>query len=332
MGGNLFKLGRIPKEKYLKIETEIKEYLERKLRYAYLIPRYYASKPDFGDLDIVINSDALEDNWEKIRQEIVKDLNIERYQSNGRVFSTVYSDFQVDYFTTSDEFFASTYNYLSFNDLGNLIGKICRRFNLKYGEKGLAYVYRRELGNYKKDLTVTTDFKEISNFLKLDYHKWKKGFNNLEEIYQWTIASPYFSVEPYLERSTALNNRIKNRPTIQKFIEYIEKNNVTKTYKYLENRAEYIPLIDRSFPKANLVESIQREKIEEEITKQIIAKFSGKLVMKLIPKLQAKELGEFIVSFKNQFEDFQKFILENSQEKIDRQILDYYQNYAASKI
>ena len=49
--------------------------------------------------------------------------------------------------------------------------------------------------------------------------------------------------------------------------------------------------------------------------------------MKLIPELQGKELGEFIVSFRNEFEDFQKFVLERSQEEIDRQILDYYQSY-----
>lgn len=332
MGGNLFKLGRIPREKYLKIETEIRQYLDKKLGDAYRIPRYYANKLDFGDLDIIVNSEASKDDWQEISQEIVKDLNIQQYKSDGRVFSTVYQNFQVDYFTTSDEFFKSTYNYLSFNDLGNLIGKICRRFNLKYGEKGLAYVYRRESGNYKKDLTLTTDFKEISDFLKLDYDRWKKGFNNLEEIYEWVIYSPYFSVEPYLVRSTTLNNRVKHRPTIQKFLEYIEKNNITKTYNYLEDREKYIPLIERSFPQANLIDRIQQEKTEEEIAKQIIAKFSGKSVMKLIPELPGKELGEFIVSFKNQFTDFNQFLLENTSEEIERQILDYYQNYAESNI
>ena len=331
MGGNLFKLGRISQEKYLKIETEIREYLDQKLGDAYQIPRYYASKPDFGDLDIIINLDALEYNWETTRQEIVKDLNIQHYQAAGRVFSTVYQNLQVDYFPTSDDFFESTYNYLSFNDLGNLIGKISRRFNLKYGEKGLAYVYRRELGNYKKDLIVTTNFQEITNFLKLDYSQWLKGFNNLEEIYQWAIDSPYFSVEPYKKRSTTLNHRIKNRPTIQKFIQYIEKNNITKSYNYLDNRAEYIPLIDRSFPQANLIERIQQEKTEEEIVKQLIAKFNGKLVMKLIPELSGKELGEFIVRFKKQFENFQEFVLENTREEIESQILDYYQSYSTSE-
>lgn len=327
MGGNLFKLGRISQEKYLKIETEIREYLAQKLGNAYQIPRYYAHKPDFGDLDIIINLDALEGNWEKTRQEIVQDLNIQQSKSTGRVFSTVYQNFQVDYFTTASKFFISTYNYLSFNDLGNLIGKICRRFNLKYGEKGLAYVYRRELSNYKKDLLLTTDFKEITDFLKLDYDQWLIGFNDLEEIYQWVIDSPYFSVEPYLQRSTTLNYRLKNRPTIQKFIQYIENNKITKSYHYLKNREEYIPLLKQSFPDSNLLQRIQQEKKEEELVKQVIAKFNGKLVMQLVPELSGKKLGEFIVSFKQQFEDFQEYVLQNNTEEIKKNILEYYHRY-----
>ncbi len=326
MGGNLFKLGRIPREKYLKIEAEIRQYLDKKIGDFYKIPRYYANKPDFGDLDIVINREAVKHNWEDVRQEIVKDLNIEKYKSDGRVFSTVYKNFQVDYFTASEQFFESTYNYFSFNDLGNLIGKICRRFNLKYGERGLAYVYRRQTGNYKKDLTLTTDFKQITYFLQLDYDRWKIGFDNLEEIYEWVIASPYFSVKPYLERANTLERRAKYRPTIQRFIEYIETNNIDKTYNYLENRSEYIPFIAESFPEANLLEEIARQQQEETRAKQIMSKFNGKLVMNLIPDLQGKELGKFIISFKNQFQDFERFILENNPKEINKKILESYQN------
>ena len=327
MGGNLFKLGRISQDKYLKIETEIAKYLDKKFNNAYLIPRYYSNKPDFGDLDIIINVDCLERNWETTCQEVVRDLNIQQYKSTGRVFSTVYQNFQVDYFTVKSKFFVSTYNYLSFNDLGNLIGKICRRFNLKYGEKGLAYVYRRELGNYKKDLLLTTDFKEITSFLKLDYDRWLTGFDDLEDIYQWVINSPYFSVEPYIQSSSKLNNRLKSRPTIQKFVEYLKKNKIVKNYPYLENREEYIPLLEQSFPNSNLIQNIKQEKKEEELTKQLITKFNGKIVIQLIPELSGKELGKFIVGFKEQFKDFQEFVLRNNSEEIKANILEYYQRH-----
>ncbi|MDJ0647162.1 MAG: hypothetical protein QNJ60_00510 [Xenococcaceae cyanobacterium MO_188.B19] len=55
MGGNLYKIDRISKAEYLKIETEIRKYLDEKLNHAYKIPRFYSNKPDFGNLDIIIN-------------------------------------------------------------------------------------------------------------------------------------------------------------------------------------------------------------------------------------------------------------------------------------
>ncbi len=63
MGENLYKIGRISRVQYLKIETEIRKYLDEKLNSAYKITMYYTSKPDFGDLDIIINIDILKSDW-----------------------------------------------------------------------------------------------------------------------------------------------------------------------------------------------------------------------------------------------------------------------------
>ena len=56
MGGNLFKLGRIPQAEYKVIEHELRSYLDQKFGNYYRIPRYYADKADFGDLDIVLST------------------------------------------------------------------------------------------------------------------------------------------------------------------------------------------------------------------------------------------------------------------------------------
>lgn len=325
MGGNLFKLGRLPRTDYLKIELDVSQYLDGKLGEFYRIPRYYGDKPDFGDLDIIISS-AVE-NWEQKRLEIIKDLGITRHKSIGHVFSTVYQNFQVDYFVIPAEHFESTYNFFCFNDLGNLLGKICRRFNLKYGEQGLAYVFRRDDENYKKDIILTKDFAKICEFLQVDYQKWKEGFANLGEMFEWAIASPYFSVEPYLKPSKTIENRAKDRRTIQKFIEYLHEKEISKTYQYLENRDDYLPWIIKNFPEAELLEKIEREMELEKRETQIKAKFNGKLLMKLLPDLEGKKLGEFIVEFKKKFDNFEQLILESSPEEIKRKILDFSQTF-----
>lgn len=323
MGGNLFKLGRLPRTEYLKIESEVRQYLDKKIGDFYRIPRYYGDKPDFGDLDIIVSS-AIE-NWENIRREIVKDLGISNTKTIGHVFSTVYQNFQVDYFLIPAEHFESTYNFFCFNDLGNILGKICRRFNLKYGEHGLAYVFRRNDENYKKEILITEDFARICEFLQVDFQKWQKGFANLEEMFEWAITSPYFSVEPYVNPSKSLENRIKERRTMQKFIEYLDEKNITKTFQYLENRDDYLPWLAEIFPAADLLKKVEREKELEIRENQIKNKFNGKLIMKLLPVLEGKKLGEFIIEFKKKFEDFDGFILESSQEEINQKILDFFQ-------
>ena len=329
MGGNLFKLGRLARNEYLEIEKEICRYLDQKIGKFYRIPRYYGNKADFGDIDIIISSDAIKVNWENFRKEVIQDLNLTEYKSAGSVFSTVYRNFQVDYFPATARYFESTYNFMSFNDVGNILGKIYRRFNLKYGEKGLAYVYRRENGHYKTDLEISTDFQKISAFIGLDYRQWLKGFDSLEEVFEWAIASPYFSVNPYQELAGDMEKRAEIRTTIQKFLEYLEKNNIQKTYQYLENKDDYLPFIAESFPEAKILEQIKEEKEKEKKAIEINAKFNGKIVMALIPELEGKVLGNFILNFKNQFDDFEKYIEENNKTRIEEDILNFYQIFTS---
>jgi hypothetical protein len=324
MGGKLFNLGRIDRSQYLNIEAQVRDYLDRKVGAAnYRVPRYYGNKPDFGDMDIIIRLGA-ETNWLQLRQEIVADLGIASTKAAGSVYSTVYQNLQVDYFTTAPGYFESTYNYLSFNDLGNLLGKICRRFNLKYGERGLSYVYRRDNGNYKKDIELTTDFQVICQFLGLDYVKWLNGFANLEEIFAWTIHSPYFSVNPYVDRSTSLEKRLKERSTIQEFLAYLQHHQIDKAYQYLENRDDYIPWIASNFPAAQLPEKIAQENADAARAIAIKAKFNGEHLMELLPNLSGKELGQFILRFKQQFADFEEFIISTEQLIVDQEINDFY--------
>jgi hypothetical protein len=325
MGGKLFNLGRISKDQYLEIEAEIGQYLDRKIgSAAYRIPRYYSTKPDFGDLDVIIESGDRQ-VWYSLRQEFVADLGVTQIKSDGNVFSTVYRGLQVDYFTAAPEFLESTYSYLSFNDLGNLIGKICRRFNLKYGEQGLSYVFRRQDGNYKKDLILTTDFAEICRFLELDYAQWQQGFTELADVFAWAIASPYFSVHPYQHQSASLEKRAKERTTIQKFLAYLDEHQITKEHQYLENRDDYLPWLAEQFPAADLLAQVITEQELEAKAVVFKAKFNGDRLMQLLPGLSGKALGEFIVKLKDHIPGFEDYVLMNEQEDIDRQIVDFYQ-------
>jgi hypothetical protein len=325
MGGNLFKLGRLPKAQYLEIEQEIRSYLQQKIGAEnFHIPRYYADKPDFGDMDIIVSLAEIGQNWGKIKKDLINDLGISQFKSNGAVFSTVYKNFQVDYFTAEAEYFEAKYNYLSFNDLSNLIGKIYHRFGLKYGENGLLYVFRRDDTHYKKEIKISTDFRKICAFLHLDYASWEVGFKNLPQMFDWVIKSPFFSVKPYQEElSGGMEKREERRTTVQKFINYLAENQIVKSYHYLENKAEYLPMIHSFFPEADLLNKISEEENLEKIASQIQKKFNGNLIMEWIPGLSGKELGRFILDFKSQFIDFEDFILKSSLVEIKERVIKF---------
>jgi hypothetical protein len=262
-----------------------------------------------------------------LRLEITRDLGITQFKAVGHVFSTVYRDLQVDFFVTPEQYLQSCYHFMSFNDLGNLLGKICRRFNLKYGEHGLAYVYRRtDNPHYKQDLEITTDFARICEFLGLEFDLWQRGFESLEVMFDWVIASPYFSVAPYQQMDATLRKREQHRTTMQKFVEYLEQHGINKTFDF-QARETYLEQINAFFPEANLTAQIQLELKKETRAFVFAAKFNGKLISSLLPQLEGKALGAFIVQFKNSIEHFEDFILEQDQNAINERILEFAKTF-----
>jgi hypothetical protein len=317
MGGKLFNLPRMPRAEYLVREAAVRTYLDRKLAGAYRIPRFYGDKADFGDMDVIVPARP---DWDVVRAEIAADLGVTAVKVVGRVYSTSCDGLQTDFFAVPARFVESTYDFMSFNDLGNLLGRICRRFNLKWGEEGLSYVFRRTTDDhYKADLPITQDFARVCGFLGLDHAAWVAGFPTLRSVHEWVIASPYFSVAPYLDDQTGTR---KDRPTIATFVELLRERGITARPEFAD-RTSYVAMISAAFPDAHLDDQLAAEHAKEARAKALAAKFNGALVMRLRPELSGKALGEFIVAFKRSFPDFEAFLLETPAEEIERRIVAF---------
>lgn len=317
MGGKLWNLPRMPRAEYLAIEADVRRYLDRALPGQYRIPRYYGDKPDFGDMDVIV---ASRPDWEDVRTQLVRDLGITQTKAVGNVLSTVHRGLQTDFFLVAERYLESTYTFMSFNDLGNFIGRICRRFDLKYGERGLGYVYRRAGGNWQVELEITQDFARICGFLGLDHAAFVAGFGSLSAVFDWVIESPYFSVAPYLDEvGSNLRRRAQERTTVARFIAHLRERGVDKRVAF-DDRKSYLPLVMAAFPEADLGAQIERERAAEERQARITAKFSGKRVMHLVPGLEGKALGELIQRFKASFDDFEGWLLAAPEDEIDRRI------------
>lgn len=319
MGGKLFDQPRMPRAEYLLREAEVRRLLDAVIPGAWRIPRYYGDKPDFGDLDVLV---AERPDWEAFREQLAKDLGVEKVKVTGNVYSTLYRGLQTDFFTVPARYLDSAYSFMCFNDVGNFIGRICRRFELKYGEHGLAYVYRREGGSYAADLEVTTRFEEICAFLGLDHARWLAGFPTLPAVFEWVIESPWFSVAPYLDEVKGdLAKRAEVRPNVARFITWLRDNGVTKRVEYLDRKA-YLPMVVAAFPRADLPAQIAREQALEARAKDLSRAFNGKKVMALAPHLRGEPLGEFIRAFKASIPDFETWLLSTPQEEVDAKIAE----------
>jgi hypothetical protein len=231
-----------------------------------------------------------------------------------------YRELQTDFFAVPERYLDATYAFMSFNDVGNFLGRICRRFDLKLGERGLVYVYRRAHGNYVVDLEITTDFARVCAFLGLDHAAWLEGFAGLEAVFEWVIACPYFSATPYLDGGEdAIKARARTRTSVARFIEHVRARGIDKDYAWAD-RHTYLPQVIAAFPEAALAERIAAERVLEERELRVREKLDGKRVMRLVPGLEGKALGEVMLQLKRSTTDFEAWVLETSQDDIDARV------------
>lgn len=321
MGGKLFDLTRMPRAEYLEREAEIRAYMDRAMPGAYRIPRYHDAKADFGDMDVIVRAGP---DWGERREQIVRDLGITQVKVVGHVYSTVYRGLQTDFFAVPAARLDSMHAFMSFNDVGNIIGRMCRRFNLTWGEDGLSYVHRRASSeSYRADLPVTQDFARVCAFLGLDHAAWVRGFADLDALFVWVTASPYFSVAPYLDEvEGTMKQKSKLRPTIIRFIEWLRERGITQRVEFAD-KASYLPQVIAAFPEADLPRKLALEDQREARAIALRAKWSGKLVMQLRPELRGAALGEFIQAFRAALggaDAFEEWVLAASDDEIAARI------------
>ncbi len=306
----------MPRAEYVIREGLVRTALDG-LGITHRIPRYYGDKVDFGDMDVIVPIT----DWEAQRESIVSALGIVETKTVGRVFSTVYRGLQTDFFAVPPELLESTYDFMSFNDLGNLVGRMCRRFELKWGEQGLSYVFRRQSAeNYVVDIPVTQDFARVCAFLGLDHAVWASGFATLVELYEWVITSPYFSVVPYLDQESR-----RDRPTIARFCEFLRERNISARPEFAD-RKSYLGQVDAAFPEARLLDRLAAKRAAEARSVKVTAKWNGDLVMRLRPE-RDQALGALIKAFKRSIAptdtEFDAWVLASAPSDIERRIVEF---------
>lgn len=328
MGGNAlaeFGARRYSKEEY---EQTSKEVCSLLAKYNPEVIKCYSGKETFGDLDLIVDS-LNEENY----GEICSALNSWVYIRNNEVISILYKELQVDIIPMSKENKNTALQYYSYNDLGNLMGKIFHKFGVKYGHKGLTLPVRD--GNRKiGEILLSKDPEEIFRFGGFSFSRYSIGFNTLVDLFEFIISSEYFNSEIYDYENLNSINRIRDRKrqTYHSFLEYLKDTMIKapkgftypvsirsyfltgiKGYKFEEDKAKYLSKIFKAFPHAKK----EYEDLLANLKQQnaIKAKFNGYLVNE-VTGLQGISLGRFMAYLRESWGGFGPELLEQTDSTI----------------
>lgn len=289
MGGNAIKnviTRRYQSQEYYELETEVHNMLgiAFPLSTFRTIPSY-KNKQSFGDMDIVVTSVPY--NWTDVIERLFSPKEMVK---NGNCLSFEYKEFQIDLITCSGDEFYTALNYFSYNDLGNLLGRIARKLGFKYGHDGLSYDFREGTEQYR-NVVLLTNIDEILILLGYSPERYHQGFDELVDIFEFVVSSPYFDKEIFgLEnRNHAARVRDAKRKTYTDFLIWLETYDQPSPLKIGNNdllawQFENVPHF------VNIYQEVMANWAQDKLFKTL---YNGEIVSKAT-SLTGKELGEFM--------------------------------------
>jgi hypothetical protein len=295
MGGNLFKdqSRRISSEEFKSLSLEIINSVPDVTRPK--IIKSYKNKESFGDIDIIYDN--------LYSQELLNYIKDQNYQlkSNGSVKSILFKNVQVDFIGVKPDEYNFAFNYFSYNDLGNLIGRIAHSFGFKFGHNGLFYVLRDRDNPTRviNEIVVTQDYNKALNFI--NYPSIDRiEFNELEDIFDFVMDNQFARPEIFLleNRNHISRVRDRKRKTYMQFLDYIK----TKDYhdRLIPDRSYQLNKAFLKFPEFNIRYNVAT--VNYERYKARHEKFNGNIVRE-ISGLDGKELGQLMIKLKSSITD-----------------------------
>lgn len=233
MGGNALTTVaacRLRADAYHALAGTVMDVLSRAfpLRAARVIPAY-RRKESFGDMDVLLASDAwTEDDFAALQAafhavEMVRNGTVVSLGLALARFGAGEGFFQLDVILTPAAGLRAACNYFAWNDCGNLLGRIAHGMGLKLGHKGLSYPFR-DGSHLFDDIHVTDDWEVILPALGYDHSTWAAGFDTLEDLFRFVSSGTFFRREIFLleNRNHQSRTRDRKRMTYMAFLDWIE--------------------------------------------------------------------------------------------------------------
>ncbi|EKM51481.1 uncharacterized protein PHACADRAFT_149901 [Phanerochaete carnosa HHB-10118-sp] len=240
MGGNAFRT-LLPDAIFPRMDpglyAELKELLTSRLQTVYAlvaVPHEAPDKKDFGDLDFVVCQpfDGLV-REEKLRtalgaQHIIthgstSNLAIPMQDKNS------YCQADIQVCDDSDDWQRTAF-FLSYGDLGMILGLLARPAGLSLGRHGLKLADPLPTSP-PVSLHLSSSMSHILDFFTLPMDRWQQGFSSEMNIFVWLSSSRLFNTATLLRCEAVNTSRVKARdarPMYQRFLEFVRRRETSR--------------------------------------------------------------------------------------------------------
>jgi len=297
MGGNALKevkTRRYQRDEYHALEKEVLAKLRLHFSQKTVIApiKAYSTKESFGDMDILVSSDMLPNDWHVAVSDLLESKEVFK---NGSVVSFEHREFQIDLITIPLSDIECAMRYFDYNDLGNLLGRIAHMMGLKLGHDGLSYNWRVDTYQFK-NVVVAKNWHDVLPVLGLDPGPYFKGFDTLEDIFKYVASSKFFDPAIYLlhNRNNVSRVRDMKRKTYMEFLDWCE---TLPPYppQRKEDKRGWLPYLFEAIPGFEQIYNEVQADWDKEV--EFRKRFNGDVV-KAATKLEGRTLGEFMKWFK----------------------------------
>jgi len=298
MGGNalMVQTRRIQDaDEYQHLAKQVLTRLNRAGVIAQLIPSYF-TKESHGDMDIMVTKTVAPDLVKICRQAGCDGFDSKDIQVNGEVVSFEFSDFQIDLINIPPHQYNFSFNYYSWNDLGNFIGRVAASMGFKFSNSGLWYNLNDPEVETKRIQTVlvTDDYVSALEFLGYSYDHYLRGFFTAADIFQYAATSEYFNAKNFLydSQNSAARARSRKRKMQVAMSDWLHSNYPELSADQSSTPLDRVHHLNRAFDRfPEFRQRYDQAALAHRQAVEFGRRFNGEVISQLFGGIQGQELG-----------------------------------------
>ncbi|KAL8829854.1 MAG: hypothetical protein Q9170_005995, partial [Blastenia crenularia] len=259
-------------------------------------------KPDHGDIDILVTSPLHNFTRQDLAHALqgIDHLQIGHISSFAIPLSTTNKSdlFQLDVHTCKPELFEWETILTAYGDLWRILGMSANRLGFTINNTGLHLRVAEIEAVHPKDclLNLTSDPREIFEFLALDKARFDAGFTTLDDLFAWATSSRFFRRRYFEKEITETKGREAERPMYADFRTRWLPEHPEVGVTQGSSSAYRVVLTDEALMKFQKGE--EYEMMAESHRKRVLKDLMWRKIAKALP-MEGKELGTAMKALKS---------------------------------